>query len=338
MGTVQSRSGRRAVAHALSLLGLVAIGVAPIIWYFSDPPQPPAVPAPAPAVALELPSEPPRRELLQAEAPAPSARCALEPIVQAAGPRDGHARAEHPFPGGPRTKFKVLVRAGERAAADQRPRDAEAALIAACEQAERVSPSPSVLLARVLGRLGDHYTTVAARVEDPLLRSSLVDRARQVHMRSVDVYSVTLGPNAVTTRRARQKLLALDESPVAQDAGDGAVMARPAAPRTRDARVPAASPNVLAQPQPQPRTQARAESAPRTQPAGGEPGYEDVPEFRQLASDLARLRSQAEAVSDDPAGLRMRTEAARARKDLCQDAACLRDWYASRRRELLGEF
>ena len=60
--------------------------------------------------------------------------------------------------------------------------------------------------------------------------------------------------------------------------------------------------------------------------------------LRQLASDLARLRSQAESVTKDLDGFHRRAEAAQARKAQCPDADCLRNWYASRRKQLLAEF
>jgi outer membrane murein-binding lipoprotein Lpp len=62
------------------------------------------------------------------------------------------------------------------------------------------------------------------------------------------------------------------------------------------------------------------------------------PELQQVASDLARLQAQAEQVSDDPEGLRMRAQAALARQRECRDEACLQAWAARRRSELLAEF
>ena len=57
-----------------------------------------------------------------------------------------------------------------------------------------------------------------------------------------------------------------------------------------------------------------------------------------MNADIARLRAQVEAVTDDPSGFRSRTDAARLQRDLCRDADCLREWYAMRRRQLLAEF
>jgi hypothetical protein len=82
----------------------------------------------------------------------------------------------------------------------------------------------------------------------------------------------------------------------------------------------------------------KPEAEPDPQPGAGRTALASDPELRQLASDLARLRAQAEAVSEDPVGFRQRAERALAQRDRCQDAACLRAWHAKRRRELLAEF
>jgi uncharacterized protein len=63
------------------------------------------------------------------------------------------------------------------------------------------------------------------------------------------------------------------------------------------------------------------------------------PQLAQLDRDLQRLRAQASRVARDPAGLRRREAQALAQRDArCQDKACLLQWYAQRRRQLLAEF
>jgi hypothetical protein len=59
----------------------------------------------------------------------------------------------------------------------------------------------------------------------------------------------------------------------------------------------------------------------------------------QLDSDLARLEAQAANVSRDAEGFRRRAAQAEAKRQACQEQeACLRQWHAQRRRQLLGEF
>lgn len=62
------------------------------------------------------------------------------------------------------------------------------------------------------------------------------------------------------------------------------------------------------------------------------------PELAQLDSDLGRLRAQAESVTSHPAALQREVARARARRDACGDRACLLQWYARRRAELLAAF
>ena len=63
------------------------------------------------------------------------------------------------------------------------------------------------------------------------------------------------------------------------------------------------------------------------------------PELSQLEHDLQRLRAQAATVSRDRQGMQRRdAQALAARDSRCHDKACLRQWYAQRRAQLLGEF
>jgi hypothetical protein len=319
MGEEDTRRRARPLAQLLLVLGLVAVGIAPILWYFADPQQ---VPDAASASRREVPVQfqPDAAPPPSQAAATPAARhthCDFEPLVPPASPRDGHAHPEHPFPGGPRIKAQVFLRAAESAAARHRPRDAEVAWIAACRQNELASASPNVPLARVLGRLGTHYAAAAGRAADPDLRDRLMERAREVTLRSADAYATALGPNASATRQARARVAELDQPLTVTQELPAPSTAR-AAPGNADAGTV---------------RDAQLQATEQTPAA-----VDDSPELQQLAADLARLREQAEAVSADPAGLRARAEAARARKDQCGDAHCLRQWYAQRRKELLAEF
>lgn len=314
------------------LLGLGLGGVAAaFFWHFY--PGFWQEPAAAPASAVE------RRAALQVQvqravAPppaqaAPRGACAFEPLIPPGSAADGRVRIEHPFPAGPRAKAKVFLRTANRAMASGRPRDAEVALIAACRFNAEASARPTVPLARVLGLLGDGYLAAAARETPPGLREALLARAQEVLALSAETYAQALGPNAARSRAARQRVAALADglidavdAPPPKEPGHVTTALRPRVEQARAA--PPAAPAV--------REQARSSPGPIPPREAADPA------LRQLAADLERLRAQAEAVSEDPAGLRARTQRAEAERARCADAACLRDWYARRRQELLAEF
>lgn len=310
--------GSRPILRDL-LLGVCLGGVcAAMVWrFYPGPWQEPEV------TAVALAEQ--RREALQQQArqqagaaaatvtappAAPGSACELEPMIPPGASGDGQAVLGHPFPADPRAKAEVFVRAAQAATAGHRPRDAEMALIAACRESERAAPGPTVPLARVLGMLGDRYAAAAADPSHPaLLREQILARARHVRALSAASYATALGPDASRTREARRRLADLDRDVMSAASADG--------PR---------------------------EPPPASVPAVAAPARETVrvtesdPELGQLASDLARLRAQAEAVSDDIAGLARRAEIAQAQRDRCEDKACLRRWYEMRRRQLLAEF
>lgn len=270
-----------------------------------------------------------------AQVAAAASPCDLEPLIPPGRAPDGAASVEHPFPADARARAKVFVGAAKAASAQGRPRDAETALLAACRESARASARPTVPLARVLGMLGEAY---AAAARDSAGGSEqLLARARHVLALSADAYATALGPNASRSRHARKRLAALDhEAMAAVEDGDSQEMGPLAASRARAQPARKAAPPAAG-------TVARRGTVPPA--AGQEPGAHPAraavpadPELRQLASDLARLRAQVEAVSDDPEGFRRRAEAARAQQEQCGDAACLRRWYAARRQQLLAEF
>jgi hypothetical protein len=293
--------------------------------------------------------------------PAPRASrtaCAFGPLIPPSGAADGRIRMEHPFPAGPRAKAKVFLRAAARAAANGRLRDEEVALIAACRYSDEASAAPTVPLARVLGLLGDRYVSAAAVATHAGLREELLGRAGEVLALSAETYARALGPNAPRSREARQRAAALaegwmaaadatqpQEAPRRTAAAPSFVQEKASEVPRKTAAAPAPARPVAARARPvAPRPPAAADAAPGA--SGKAPAPRDPPppreaadpQLRQLASDLARLRAQAEAVSDDPAGLRRRADLAQAQRAQCPDTACLRDWYARRRRELLAEF
>jgi len=351
MSSSNARESRlRPGKHFLLGIGLGLVGAA-MVWQFypgfwKDSPETMV------KVALE------RREAMQTEslklqaleasraaaeeAAAARGRCDFEPLIPPVGASDGHARMEHPFPAGPRARAKVFTRKALTAAHAGRRRDAEVLLIAACGQYEQASSRPTVPLARVLGQLGDMYAAAAGE-QAVDLRERLMARARQVLTRSAEAYASALGPNASRTLQARQRVATLEEDVIV--ASDAPVPEAPSkelavhSPPVKSAKVahslpPANTPAARAS-RSEPKVDDDQPPREPLQSRGKQPS--DV-QLGQLASDLARLRAQAEAVSSDPAGLRQRAELARAQRDRCGDTTCLRAWYARRRSELLAEF
>lgn len=264
------------------------------------------------------------RSAAVASAPPPPAACAFEPLIPAASARDGHARMEHPFPGGPREKAKVFLRAARTASAEGRTRDAELALIATCRMHAEAATKPSLPLADVLARLGAGYVAAAARERQPQLHDQFIARAREVLRLSADIHDQALGPNAQRSLQARERVDTLEPQLASADAP------APQVALSKDA-VPVRATAAARTTAPPPRKEARTPS-PAAAPVPSSP------DLRQRDADLARLLAQAEAVSQDPAGVRQRSEQALARRAQCADPSCLRDWYARRREELLGEF
>jgi hypothetical protein len=345
VGTSSAAASRQRILRDL-LLGAVLGGIgAALVWQLY-PGFWKESPAAAQDLALqrraqeEAQQQAARAALAAARPVTPPATCELDPLIAPAGAQDGQASVEHPFPGGPRARAKVFVAQAEAALARGRPRDAEVALLAACREHDVASARPTVPLARVLAMLGERYAVAARAEASPALREQLQARARHVLGLSAQAYAVALGPNASRSRQARQRLASLEQDLVA-----GAQAPQPGSDdRLQDEAAPAAKVASVRSGATAPRP-ARQQAAPG--PAARKPDPEPVatvaslatdPELRQLASDLARLRAQAEAVSEDPAGFRQRAERARSRRDQCQDASCLRAWYAQRRRELLAEF
>lgn len=356
--SIATASPKRILRDLLLGACLGGIGAA-LVWHFY-----PGFWREPPVAAHEIALQ--RRQAFQEEAQQQAARatlaavqpvpqpllCDLEPLIPPSGAQDGNASVEHPFPGGPRARARVFLRQAEAATARGRLRDAEIALLAACRENDEASATPTVPLARVLGMLGDRYAAAAGAENSPFLREQLVARARQVMSHSAQAYATALGPNASRSRQARQRLAGLEQDLVAATdvpqaradrLQDASVPAR-LEPAARVGVAPAAKPVAVRRGSTEPeRVKRRAVPDPVTQrpdpqPVQNRASLEEPPDLRQLASDLARLRAQAEAVSDDPAGFRRRARMAQAQRDQCLDAACLREWYRRRRRELLTEF
>jgi hypothetical protein len=339
-------SGKQILGELLVGLCFGAIAAA-LVWHFypgfwNEPPASLAIaiePGQAPLAGTRRPAEQPVVALVRPQS-APVA-CDFEPLIPPNGGADGHASIEHPFPAGPRARAKVFLRAADAAAAQGRARDVEVALLAACRASDAASDRPTLPFARVLGLLGERYAAAAARTESQVLQEQLVSRARHVLALSAKTYDSALGPNAATSRRAWQRVteleqdvLAASDLPASSDLLPRVRLA-PAPQPQRVQATPAATAATIATARARPQP---AQRLPRPEPPQQRPAPGSDPEIMQLAADLARLRAQAESVSDDRAGFRQRAAAAQAERAQCADAACLRRWYAKRRRELLAEF
>lgn len=186
--------------------------------------------------------------------------------------------------------------------------DDEARLLERCHRFAALAFA-TVQLAQTQAKLAQLYGRALLGGAPATLRPQLTERTQLMLASSAAVYDTVLGPMASRTQLAARRLARAHE-------GDVGVAARPSTALAAEA----SGTHVLGAAGPQPSAQ------------------EAAPDVAQLASDLARLRAQAEAVSHDPDGLRARIARAEAARARCSDDACLRRWYARRRAELLAEF
>jgi hypothetical protein len=262
---------------------------------------------------------------------------------------------EHPFPAGPRARAKVFERAAKAALASGRTRDAEVTLIAACRENAKASSRPTVPLARVHSALGELYAATSAQSAPAgPEQSRLLERARQALTLAAGIYAGALGPNASRSRQALLRIERLDSDVLEIGAQNAQQQTR----REVEQQMPREAHHASREAVPlrqvvQERQRSPVQDPPsRTvrnrsvvnEPAAPEPVpsvrslVQADPELRQFEADLARLHEQAAAVSEDPEGLRHRSDLAQAQRNHCRDTACLRRWYVRRRAELIEEF
>ncbi len=252
---------------------------------------------------------------VQSAALPPPKACGFDPLIAPRSDGDGvfalHAAVANQ-PGNDPTAFLSVA---EEASVQGRARDTEVALIAACRVAARET-ADAVPVADVQTRLSQHYTAIAMRERDLAARLPLIERADQLLAASARAYEATLGRQASRTRVAVQRLESFRRGSQALAAG-------------QDLAAPPAS---------------TAEGVPNTGMLGSSPRSltEQVPRtdeaLAEVDADLQRLYDQARSVSRDPAGVQRRHQEALARRQACPDEACLRAWYAQRRRQLFSEF
>ena len=309
-------------AAGLAVGGAVALAASWWLGLWHKPVQmAPAQVSLAPVTPLAAP--------LSAAAPAPQpiaaaampAACDFEPLLPASGRADGVYRLDTALASPGAADPRAFLAVAQEAAGAGRQRDAEVAWIAACRRAAQASAAPTAPRAEVQAQLAEHYARAAARERSPVAQSVLLARARELLADSVSAYSAVLGEQASRTRMARQQLAAIEQATASP--GDEQVL-RAAA---RMGAAPATTGEAQA-------ASAVADARPACAPGSGC----DDAELAQLEADLRRLQAQAGNVTDDPAGFRQRSAQADAARAQCRDSACLRQWVAQRRRQLINEF
>lgn len=320
--SIMSEAWRKALIFAAGLLlGGVLAAWAYRTWVAPGPvssplvlvrvPGEPALKEPAPPAAA-LPAEEPGG-VRTALAPVPAARtapsadsCPFEPMVARQGPPDGRFALQAALSIRSTSNPSAFLAVAREAAAQGRPRDAEVALIASCRVAGQALGAYAEELAHAKSQLGQFYAELGSQENAAGQRAELLRRAETLFTDSVRAYSAALGSNASETRMAQQRLAAFKPA----DGGDAGV--------ALDAPVPEAKCQASAS--------ARAVCA--------------DPELAQLDRDLARLGAQAASVTADAEGFRRRQKQAWSRREsTCGgNKACLRDWYAQRKRQLFNEF
>lgn len=240
--------------------------------------------------------------------PAGTPACDFEPLVPVSGPSDGRFTLDAALAGNERVRGYVA--ASREAARQGRQRDSEVALIVACRLAARHAPSLSVPVADAQARLGQRYLELLQGMAEGELRGRLLERAGQLLEHSSRNYELVLGSAASKTRIAAGRLALLGR--LRSEADPDRQPAAPEGPGLAEASAPGWGAQAAA--------------------------LASDPELAQLESDMTRLQAQATSVARDPSGLQRRARDALARRSECRDKACLLQWYAQRRRELLAEF
>ncbi|HEY0822821.1 MAG TPA: hypothetical protein VGD76_03460 [Ramlibacter sp.] len=244
------------------------------------------------------------------------ATCPSQALAPMGADGDGQFMLQAALSASAQTDPSAFVTVAREAAAEGHMRDAEVALMAACHLAERSAGAQSAPVAELKSQMGQHYVLLAAREPAEEARESLLQRASGLFSESAQAFAAALGRNASRTRMAEQRLASVRapstlRAAAREQAGRGTATmgAASSRPADLDARAPA-------------RGLIRSD-----------------PELSQLEADLQRLRNQAARVTRDPRGMQQRDAWAQSQRDSrCRDRACLLQWYAQRRAQLLDEF
>lgn len=293
--------------------------------------------------------------------------CPSSAIVAAAGKTDGKESYD-----GTNNASRSIV-SGKEAAAGGRDRDAEAAFLAACRVPVPAGDGKAALLhADAKYNLARHYASLAE--EGAAERDELLKRAGTLLEHSLAVYQSHLGQSSEKVRFSLQAIAAIREQPQPPAAPQERVAAvsRPGmpeagkplarAPEKPSATVEPARKTVPTPPAPRLPEKPDVVPSPRAAPTAEPPGTaagsaharpsfdcakaRSTPE-RLICSDdelaredseLARIYARAKREAADPAAFqRVSDREWRRREAECRTRECLLDWYAQRRRQLLGQ-
>lgn len=329
----------------LALGAVVAVAVY-AVW-FAPPGQPLIGGGNSPETRQIM--EPPaalRDDASRAVLPVAAGSCPFEPALARGSASDGQFALRAALATNTGADSAGFIAAAEEAKTQGRQRDAEVALIMACRVAGQASGAPAAPLADIKSQLAQHYAASVSRESTTERRRELLRRAELLFGESVRTYTVSLGKNASKTRLATEALQAVSRAAAMEPAGErdlGPALAAGEQPQPLPPTLPAISSAT---------GQATGSAGTFAAPDGGlaareiaAPGSSSQslistdPELAQMELDLARLRSQAQALSKDPEGFQRRQQRAAAqRESTCRDKACLLNWYAQRRRQLINEF
>lgn len=282
--------------------------------------------------------------------------CDIRPIVERAGAEDGEAGFSTT------AGAAAIILKGKEAAASGRDRDAEAAFLAACRLPAQ-DAAGALLRADAKYNLARHYANLAQ--EAAAARKELEVRAARLLEESLAIYQARLPPGHEKLRFAAQALAALrDQAGAAALKGEQvAAVSRPSAAREPDAApaqparaakhaspaasVPAPAPAPAEPPTPKAATgdAAAGSSADAVQPSFDCGKARSIPEklicgdpeLARLDRELGQVYARArDAATDRAAFQRVSDREWRRREAECRDRACLLDWYAQRRAQLLA--
>ncbi|WP_186511112.1 lysozyme inhibitor LprI family protein [Caenimonas sedimenti] len=280
--------------------------------------------------------------------------CPPSAVVPAADAKDGQARFD-----GATDASKSIV-SGKEAAASGRDRDAEAAFLAACRvPVQPGNPKATLLRADAMYNLARHYASLAE--EGASGSQDMLKRAGSMLDYALAVYQSQLGQSDEKVQFALRAIATIREHPKQAEQRPRAdavsrpteavvgELPRPAVPKsqTRTAAIekrPAAATGGGA-PSPEPK-QAVTITAPTAKPSFDCAKARSTPE-RLICSDeelanqdreLGRIYARAKREAPDPAAFqRLSDREWRRREAECRTRDCLLDWYAERRRQLLGQ-
>jgi hypothetical protein len=240
-------------------------------------------------------------------------RAQANPAVQQAGARQAssaHSVADSPVVSAPRACIFDALLSG-------RARAAESALIAGCHNAAQTAGAATVPQANAQMKLAQFYAASAQQQGPGPAADALRARALALVADSGVIYQRVLGSQASRTRVASQVLVALTQPEQA---------------------VPAPEPIAVLDDDELARLTGTMGAAAAPAPGMALRLALQYPELKHADHDLVRLQEQAGGVARDPDGFAQRSQEADARRQACPDEACIRQWYAQRRHELLGEF